>query len=163
MKKRYLLALLLFLVIGGAAAVLMLNKSKPVPAAIRKQANFVIFYPSSKDAKIKSATFQYNSALKSVSFIINYMGKEVTFAEQASPDSFADDPNYYPKFAEKLNNYATFETVNGRVDLTRPNKVNSETGLMNAKGTLLFAKSNGDISEDSWKRLFNALSFVGPQ
>ncbi|HUD05657.1 MAG TPA: hypothetical protein VMR18_01895 [Candidatus Saccharimonadales bacterium] len=60
---------------------------------------------------------------------------------------------------EKLNGYASFDSVDGTVSLTNPTEVKSETAVMNAKGTLLFAKSNGNLSENSWKLLFNSLDY----
>lgn len=86
----------------------------------------------------------------------------ITFAEQSSPDSFAADPNFYPAFIQKLGGYDTFNSVNGQVDLTRPAQVNAETGVMNTKGTLLFARSDGDLSETNWKLLFNSLDYTQP-
>jgi len=145
------------------ALINFINKPPVIPSDIQKQVNFVIFYPQpSTQTVIQKNTFKYDPKLKQASFIADYGGRQITFAEQSSPDSFADDPNFYPKFIASLNGYATFDSVDGRVDLTRPKEVKSQTAVMNAKGTLMFAKSNGDISEDNWKLLFNSMLYTKP-
>jgi hypothetical protein len=146
-----------------AATLWYLNRSAVVPHSIRSQANFAIFYPQpSRQITIQKKTFKYDQSLGQVSYIVSFDGQQLTFAEQSSPDSFSADPTFYPAFIQKLDGYAAFSSVNGRVDLTRPAQVQTETGVMNAKGTLLFAKSSGDLSENNWKLLFNALTNTQP-
>jgi hypothetical protein len=162
--KKFTSPIIAFLITVGTIGLFVFVRKPPViPHNIQKQVNFAIFYPQvSSQASIQKTTFKYDPSLKQLSFIVNFSGRQITFAEQSSPDSFADDPNFYPKFIEKLNGYATFDSVDGRVDLTRPKEVKSQAAVMNSKGTLMFAKSNGDISEDNWKQLFNYMLFSKP-
>ena len=164
MSKKLISPITALCLVAAAIALFLFAKNPPaIPQNIQKQVNFVIFYPQENaQTSIQKTTIKYNSQLKQISYIVNFSGRQITFAEQSSPDSFADDPNFYPKFIESLNGYATFDSINGRVDLTRPKEVKNEAAVMNAKGTLLFAKSNGDISEDNWKLLFNSILFIKP-
>lgn len=164
-SKITLIAIVMILIIIAIAVGIIwyINASAVVPQSIRKQANFAIFYPQpGQQITIQKSTFKYDKSLGQVSYIVNFDSRQLTFAEQSSPDSFSADPTFYPAFIQKLDGYATFSSVNGRVDLTRPAQVQAETGVMNAKGTLLFAKSSGDLSENNWKLLFNALSNTQP-
>jgi hypothetical protein len=134
-----------------------------VPSTIREQANFAIFYPNpTQQIYILPGSFKYDKSLAQVAFIARFAGQSVTFAEQSSPDSFAADPTFYSNFITKLGGYATFSSVDGTVSLTEPAQVNTQTAVMNTKGTLLFAKSSGNISENDWKLLFNSLSYTQP-
>ena len=158
-----ILVILLLAVVSAVIFLIFFNRQVIVPSSISQQANFVIFYPQpSQQVTVQIKTFKYDPTNKQVSFIVSFSGRNITFAEQGSPDSFADDPNFYSQFITKLNGYTTFGSVNGTVDLTRPSEVKNETAVMNAKGTLLFANSNGDISEDNWKSLFNVLHYTQP-
>lgn len=136
-----------------------------VPPSIANQASFVIFYPANgSQITIQKTSFKYDNTNKQVSFIVAYQGQSITFGEQSSPDSFSDDQNFYPQFIQSLNGYSTFSSANGSVDLTKPTETNHETGVMNSKGTLLFAQdTTGNLSENAWKQLFNALIFIQPK
>lgn len=161
MKKLILPVLILCAIVG--AVIIFRSPDKPVvPEAIQKQANYAIFYPQPGDqTSIQQDTFKYDPSTKQASFVVNFMGRQITFAEQSSPESFADNPNIYPQFVQKLNNYATFDSLNGRVDLTRPKNVNGQAGIMNAKGTLMFASlTTGSLTENQWKELFNNLEIT---
>lgn len=164
MKKTLIIsASVLVLGITLVAVLLLLRKPSVVPQSILKQIDFAIFYPPvSQQTTIETGTFKYAKSLGQVSFIVEFGGQHITFAEQASPDSFGADPNFYSQFIKSLNGYTFFDSVNGRVDLAQPAQVNAETGVMNAKGTLMFAKSDGNLSEDNWKLLFNSLSYTQP-
>ncbi len=135
-----------------------------VPSSILKQVSFVIFYPvNNAQLVIEKKGFKYNSSDKQVSFIVRYDGQSITFGEQGSPDSFSDDSSFYPQFIQSLNGYASFASVNGTVNLVTPTETKNEAGVLNAKGTLLFAQSTtGNLSENAWKTLFNTLVYVQP-
>jgi hypothetical protein len=162
--KRILLVLGSSLLITAVAVgVEAYIKPPVVPKNILRQVNFPVFYPEpNKQIKVQTKSFKYDSSQGQISFIVALDNRSITFAEQSSPDSFGADPNFYSAFIQKLNGYATFDSVDGTVSLTYPAQVNSQTAVMNAKGTLLFAKSTGDISENSWKLLFNSLTYTQP-
>lgn len=155
-----LVAVFLFALIG-----IHIYDTKPpiIPGTIQKQVNFPIFYPNlSQRVDIETNSFKYDKSLGQVTFIVKFASRSITFAEQTSPDSFAADPTFYNNFIEKLGGYATFDSVNGTVSLTEPAQVDAQTAVMNAKGTLLFAKSSGNISQNNWTLLFNSLAYTQP-
>jgi hypothetical protein len=155
---------LIFLALVVLAIFMILRSSGVVPKEILKQLNYSVFYPQqSQLSQIQLNSFKYDKSIKVLFFTVIFDGRHITFAEQSSPDSFAADPNFYPSLVKSLGGYASFDTLYGRADLTRPKQIASETGVMNAKGTLLFAKSDGDLSEDNWKLLFNSLLYIQPK
>jgi hypothetical protein len=154
--------LLVGLVIILAVTFLLWPKSSIVPPTITKQTDFVLFYPNDPAISTQKETFKYDPSAKIFSFTASLQGKTIAFTEQSTPSQFSDIPQYYPALIDKLNGYDSFQNAIGQVDLTRPTEVKSETAVMNAKGTLVFARSNGDLSKDSWKLLFNSLSYIQP-
>jgi hypothetical protein len=159
-----LIIITVVVLIIGAGFYHYYHNQSPVPSSILHKINFVIFYPKTNGQTfIEKNTFKYSKSLGQVSFIVEYDGQHITFAEEGSPDSFAADPNFYSQFTSSLNGYATFDTVNGSASLTKPTEVKHEVGVMNTKGTLLFAQSTtGNLSENAWKQLFNSLVYVQP-
>jgi len=156
--------LALVVIVGGVVLYRYYYNPSPIPSSIRHQISYVIFYPKAgPQIVIEKSTIKYSKSLGQVSFIVDYDGQHITFAEQGSPDSFAANPNFYSQFTNSLNGYATFDTINGTASLTVPTEVKHEVGVMNARGTLLFAQSTtGNLSENVWKQLFNSLIYVQP-
>jgi hypothetical protein len=148
----------------GAGFYVRYHNQSVIPKNILNQLNFSVFYPKqNSQTKIETNTFKYSKQLGQLSFIVVYDNQHLTFAEQSSPDSFAADPSFYTKFINSLNGYATFDSANGTASLTVPTEVKHEVGVMNAKGTLLFAQSTtGNLSETAWKQLFNSLVYTQP-
>jgi hypothetical protein len=160
--RRSIVGIVIVLAVAIAVYVHCMKPSV-VPSTIRKRANFAIFYPNpSKQIYIPVNSFKYDASLNQVAFVVRFAGRSVTFAEQPSPDSFAADPTFYSNFITKLGGYATFSSIDGTVSLTEPAQVDTQTAVMNTKGTLLFAKSSGNINENNWKLLFNSLSYTQP-
>ena len=141
----------------------MSPKPDPVPKSIQNNVSFAIFYPQpSQQTVFKQNSFKYDKTLAQVTFVINFDKQKITFAEQSTPDSFVNDPNLYSQFVKSLNGYTSFDSLNGRVDLVRPTELRTETGVMNAKGTLMFAESDGNLNEDNWRLVFNSLLNTQP-
>jgi predicted N-acyltransferase len=140
-----------------------LHKDSPIPPAVNQEANFVIFYPNeNSQTKINKASFKYDSHAKALSFIVTYNSKSLTFSEQPTPQGFVDIPQAYDKLIEELNGYSSFDSYYGKVDLTHPKELKGQqSAAMNTKGTLTFVHpTNGDLSNDQWKQLFNNLDIV---
>jgi hypothetical protein len=145
-------------------AIIYHNRTPLIPIKVQNEANFAIFYPNSNNQiRVEKNTIKYNTSLGQVSYIVDFAGKKITFAEQTEPVSFTADPTFYTSFVENLRGYASFDSINGHVDLTFPGQVNSQTAVMVTKGTLLFAKASGNISELNWRFLFNDLNFTQPK
>src|SRR5665213_701938 len=158
-NTRLISALLIIICLGIAGYILFVGKqSVIVPKTITSSAQFPILYPEpSKQVTIKQSSFRYDKSHGQVYFIVNFKNYNITFAEQSSPDSFSADPTFYTALVQKLNGYATFAAVDGRVDLSLPAETHEQTAIMNARGTLLFASTRDTISESNWKLLLNTL------
>ncbi len=166
LNRKWIWTALGVLVIGGVLLVgVLTTRGRPViPVEIGRQANFVVFYPqTSEEIKLDQKTLTYNPSLKQLSFVVSFSNRYITFSQQNTPDQFNDIPEYFPKLIEKMNRYSTIENANGKVSLTRPSEAKSQVAVMNSKGTLLFAKTDGDMTDDSWKRLFNSLTHLQPR
>jgi hypothetical protein len=158
-----------FLVVLAVIAVgfifIFLNGKKPIiPATIRSEVNFPIFYPSGlKGAAIESSSFKYDPKQKYVNYFVNFNKFKLTFSEQATPNTFSVDPSIYNEFTQKFNIYGSFSSINGTVNLGQPPHTKYEVAIMNSSGTLLFIRTdNGYMDESNWRLLFNNLSFVRP-
>lgn len=153
------LAVLLLVVVG-----LVLVTASPIPKEIRQKVPFTLIYPkSNKLIVLDKSSIKYDEKLRQMSFMVRYAGCTITFAEQTTPDQFVDIPEYLPKLLEKMNSYSSFENTVGKVSLTRPTEVKSQVAVMNTKGTLLFARTDGDLSVDQWRSLFNSLIVESPK
>lgn len=157
----YAIAALCVLLIGVTAAFFAVRHftASPIPQGVIRQIDFAVMYPkSSKDVSFDRNSIKYDPETKVLSFIVITYGISSTFTEQATPDPFTDIPNYYQTFADKMNSYRSFDTYNGRVDITRPTTLKGDQALlMNAKGTLLFAHPTRDLNEQQWRALINSL------
>jgi hypothetical protein len=157
-----LLAIIVVIIVGYFLYVI--SNPNPIPKTIQNSVTFPIFYPKpSKQVAIKSSSFKYDKSKGQVTFSVNYNKQNITFAEQSSPDSFSADPNFYQSLAQSLNSYASFDTIDGQVNLTLPSQTKDQTAVMNAKGTLLFANSSSKLTQANWKLLFNTLDNTQPQ
>jgi len=145
-----------------AAAVYLGSNQWPLPASIRAQVHFPVFVPS-VGVKLNQSSYRYDRASGVLSFTGRlYDGQTVTFAEQATPDPFNDIPNYTTQFLQTLFEYQAFDCVQGTVHLTRP-KDAGQAAVMNAKGTLLFARVARDENKPTWRRVFNGLTVYQPK
>lgn len=149
-------------VIGaGAATYFYLGAAKKgFPKAVSSQASYAVFSP--KDAtqvRVDNKTAQYDPSTKLLTFTTYTVeGTKLIFSEQATPESLTDVPQAYDKLTASLQTYETFDSVNGRVNLTHPKELKGEqAAVMNSKGTLLFARAKQDISNEKWRQIFNQL------
>jgi hypothetical protein len=157
-----LIAILLIVLIGvGTALVISRNNSdKLVPANIRQQISFIIYVPS-PDWQTPPDDMLYTESV--LGFASTQSGTSVSINEQATPDIFSEVPQYFPSLLDKLNRYASFDTANGTVYLTKPKELKGgQQAVLNSNGTLLFAHPNHPLTNDQWRRFFNTMQSVKP-
>ena len=107
----------------------------------------------------ESATFGGQDNL--LTFKASYGGKNLTFSEQPTPQSFNDIPGAYEKFASDLGKYDSFDSTLGHVDLVRiPKQNNLQAAVMNTQGTLMFIKPEKDLSTNEWREIFRTLKTI---
>jgi hypothetical protein len=150
-------ALAVGLVVGGI--LWLVHPRLPISSEIRKQLTFPLFYPGTESSYVVDAkTVNYNGHDKVLIFHAKSGDTDMTISEQATPDPFNDIPEYYPKLIEKLHGYNDFDSLNGKVSLTRPEELKGgQSAVFNGKGTLMFVHPSRDLRDDEWRSFFNAL------
>ena len=145
-----------------ALVLVLLRPQVPIPTEIRKQLNFSVFYPNKRSIyKVDQKTASYDPKTKVLIFHAKSANNDLTIAEQATPDPFNDIPQYYEKFTQVLNGYKDFDSANGKVSLTRPKELSGgQSAVFNNKGTLMFVHPAHDLSDDEWRKFFDALDNV---
>jgi hypothetical protein len=122
-----------------------------------------VLYPDSQSpATVKTGSIKYDAGTQVLTYIIADAGVPITISEQSTPQAFIDIPQSYATLINSLNNYASFDSLQGTVALTYPKELNGQqSAVMNTKGTLMFAHpTNGSLSENQWKNLFNSLEVI---
>lgn len=167
-RRRYVsprLASLALVILGitliGVLGYLRSVSQPDLPSTVAKQLSFGVYFPATKTslASIKQGTVQYQSNGGLFSYIATLKdGTTVSVNQQATPESFVDIPQAYDKLVSSLQPYNSFDSINGRVSLTHPKELKgSQSAIMNAKGTLLFAQPSKPLSNEQWRQLFNGL------
>lgn len=159
-----LVAAVCLIVVGFGAWAYWQKHANPLPKYIIKEISFPVFYPTSQSPVIvNKSSFKYDSSTKVLSFIVTDAGQSITVTEQATPESFVDVPQVYTTLINSLNNYSSFDSLQGQVNLTYPKQFNNmqQSAVMNAKGTLMFAHDiASDLSNAQWQQFFNDLIVV---
>lgn len=155
-KRWLILAGVGLVLLVTVVAVVVVTRPKPIiSGSIVHKAGFQIFYPTDKQIAVTSV--QYDEMNHGVSYKAALHGKQITVSEQATPQIFSDGPVYAYKL-QQSHEFASFDTDAGHVSLTKPDELKGQVvAVVNAKGTLLFARSNQSVSTDEWKLLFNAM------
>lgn len=149
--------LLLGLVIAAAAGLLWYraHNQSPIPKSLRQQAGFTVLYPAEPWA-IQQVGLQYNPATKVLTVPVRNGTEGVSMTEQEAPDQFADIPEYYSQFTDKLNAYKRFDSQAGQVSLTKPEELKgTQVAVLYGKGTLLFAQPEHSLSNEEWRSFFD--------
>jgi hypothetical protein len=138
----------------------LLHPRAPISSEIRKQVSFPLFYPGAESRyAVDAQTVTYNARDKVLIFHAKSGDVDMTISEQATPDPLNDIPEYYPKLIEKLHGYSDFDSLNGKVSLTRPEELKgAQSAVFNGKGTLMFVHPSHDLSDDAWRTFFNAMT-----
>ncbi len=131
-----------------------------MPANIKERASFVIIYP--KGYSIDSKSWKYLTDTSSVEFTAKRDGYSVVFTEEKTPLEYQDDVAAYNRFIGSLRPRANFDVPLGSVSIANfvtaaSYEIVGETGILNAKGTLLLAHPDTQISDDQWRNLFESL------
>jgi len=157
----------IWLITSGAVAVglvlaivlVALRPRMPIPESILQKLNFSVFYPGGHSTyKVDQNSITYSSSDKVLIFHAKSDDNDLTISEQATPDSFNDIPDYYTKLLEKLNDYKDFDSVSGKVALTRPQELKgAQSAVFNSRGVLMFVHPAHDLSNDDWRKFFDSI------
>jgi hypothetical protein len=152
----------LILVAAGWAAVHLAFTPRPaIPATVRDRLEFTPFVLKPDGSlTADAASYKYDASQKGFSFVAhNEDGVELTISQQATPQSFIDIPDLYSKLVDNMGRYGAFDNQLGTVYLTRPkDQATGQTGVINAKGVLMFVRSSKDLQESQWRRSFQSFA-----
>jgi hypothetical protein len=137
--------------------VIVLLPKPPISPHLQKQLTFTLFVPRSGQYYVNHDSAKYDSSLKLLSYVVPVQHNSVIVSEQPAPESFSDVPQAFRKVLDGMNDYSDFDTSVGTVHLTRPSSLHGrQAAVLDAQGTLLFAKPSEDLSKDQWRQFFNA-------
>ncbi len=143
------------LVIVVGSGYYLLRPKPLISPNLSSQLTITVFTPQSKLITLERSSVKYDSNNKVLSFVTKYKGQSITLSEQSAPEVFTDVPQYYISWLSSLGETASFGSPIGMVYLAQSNKLGSQpVAVTDAKGTLLFAKPTGQISQDDWQRYF---------
>lgn len=161
-RREYIIVAAIAFVLGGAGLLFSILHKPVIPESVTKQADYAIFYPQNNAIAVDKQSMHFDTNTKVFTYQVNYKATQLTISQQATLPQFADVPAYYPAFVNKFNAYDSIDTSQGHVDLTRPEKTNQQTAIMNSHGTLMFVYAPKDLSSSDWKRFFNTMKVVQP-
>ncbi len=143
------------LVAGAVTTIMLVLSQEPVPNSIRKQLTSALLLSQATQAIIDRSSVKYNTHDRLLTFQVAYSGTQLTVSEQPTPGQFVDIPTAYDKVVENMNKYTSFAVDSGTVHLTRPkDSGGAQVAVLNARGTLMFVKSDKDLDDDDWRRFF---------
>jgi hypothetical protein len=157
---RIISSIVIILLIGGAGWILYKHWSKPpIPSSILSQINYPVFLPQT-GITLNQRSYKFDASQKLLTFT-GYVknGELATFAEQATPEPITDLSGYYQQFLQTLNEYQSFDSLQGTVYLTHPTGA-GQAAVMSSKGTLMFIRVANDVSQNTWQPIFNNLQIV---
>ena len=134
-----------------------------IPANIQKQLSFSVFWPDKNaPVTVTKNTLKYSPSNGLLSYVeTTNTAVELVISEQATPDTFTASPQVYSQFIQHLLEYEEFSSLNGTVYLTHPKELKGiQTAVLNANGTLMFIKPNQNLSDNTWRQIFNDIELV---
>lgn len=160
--KRALFTAAALAIVGGGlfAAITFLRPASPVPPDIQAKLTYGIYLPKDEQVlKLEPNSITYSDEVEVLSYVaVRQNGDKVTFTQQATPESFTDVPQAYDKLLSSLQEYSSFDSVHGKVALTKPKELKGDqSAVMNANGTLLFIRPGDMLTNDEWRKIINAL------
>ncbi|MDL2342199.1 MAG: hypothetical protein QFB87_03935 [Patescibacteria group bacterium] len=164
-RKVLVIALSTALLLAAASGVVKLSHGagQVLPPAIASKVNFAVFYPANdKLVAVERKSISFNDQAGVLSYTGRLLGgADLYINQQATPESFVDIPQAYDKLIASLLPYGNFDTVNGRVSLTKPKELQgNQSAVMNAKGTLMFVRASSNITDSQWRQVFNSLKLI---
>ena len=133
----------------------------PIPKEINSQLKFIPFTTPKNAITTLPQSVQYNSKQQQMTYSAYFDGTKVVISQQPTPESFTDVPQVYDTLMTKLRSQSSFDTINGKVNITLPVELNGgQSAVMNSKGVLLFAHPDKQLTIDQWKQFFNNLEIV---
>jgi hypothetical protein len=148
---------LIILVVCGWYVFIRAHPS-PIPKPIKSQLKFIPFTTKKDASSTLPQAVKYNPQQQLLTYQTYVNSTRVVISEQPTPESFTDVPQVYDALITKLRGQDSFDTINGKVDITFPVELKGgQSAVMNSKGVLLFAHPDKQLTLDQWKQFFNSL------
>jgi hypothetical protein len=163
MKKWYWRAVAGIFALGVIVVIVLLALPKPpIPGNIKQQLTSTLLVPQDSRFIANRQSVKYDSSLKLLTFNVAAFGQQLVVSEQPTPETFVDIPQVYQKVLDGMNDYYDFDVNIGSVHLTKPPQLKGkQAAVLNAKGTLLFAKPGSGLTQAQWQQFFNSLAVLG--
>jgi hypothetical protein len=144
-------------VVGGLVILgLVLAPKSPIPQSVKKSVTSTLLVPQGAGTVVDRESANFVPDEKVLIYNVAYAGTKIIVSEQPTPQQFVDIPEVYKKTVDSMGMYQTFDVNVGTVYLTKSAKLDSkQAAVLNAKGTLLFAKPSADLSDEQWRVFFN--------
>lgn len=155
----------LALIIAGIIFAVKLLTPKPVlPVSVTNQVSYIVLALEPSEAiRIDSTSAKYDAKDKILSYNVTLDGIKVVVSMQPTPEMFTDIPQTFDKVLADMSEYSKFETYIGTVHLTKPKNLEGrQVAVLNAKGTLMFAKPDSDLTDDQWRLFFKNMDILKP-
>jgi len=127
-----------------------------IPAQTSSQVEFGTYLPKSvqtKDYILDQTSYVYDGTNKILTYKLHSDDNSLTVTQQSYPDALIFD-----KLVGAMGPYSDIDTRYGQATLTRPPSIkNGQTAVIKIQATLLFIKSEQDISDATWRTVINAL------
>lgn len=141
--------------------ILVLLPKPPIPGKIKQQLTSTLLLPNTRKFPVNRDTTKYDPSIKVLTYKVAAFGKTIIMSEQPTPDQFTDVPQVYQKVLDGMQDYNDFDVNVGGVHLTLPPQLSGvQTAVLNTKGTLIFAKPSGKLSDDQWRQFFTSFQVV---
>lgn len=159
MKRWYWAVGVIVLVAGGAIGAWAWASRPIIPATIYSELTSSLLMPGDKRFVVSRQSVKYNKSLKLLTFDATVFGRVVVVSEQPTPETFTDIPAVYQKVLDGMSDYNDFDVGIGTVHLTTPPQLQGkQAAVLNAAGTLLFAKPAVSLSEAQWRQFFDSFA-----
>jgi nitric oxide reductase large subunit len=162
-KWHWLVAALIVMFGIVVASTMLIRRSQPIiPTTIKNKLTSTLLMPQDKRFEIIRQSVNYDSTVGGLlDFDVMVFGHRVVLSEQAEPASFVAVPAAYQKVVTGMNDYSDFDASIGTVHLTAPSQDNgNQAAVLNADGTLLFAKPAGSLTVAQWRQFFDSFIVV---
>lgn len=162
LSKRFLMVAGTVLLLGSGSAFLYLKlgHANPLPANIKPKVSYKVVFPADT-SQIDASTYNYQEDKQILSFAVHTGQNSVIFTEQPAPQNLGSDTQaYYPALG--VHPYAQFKTGLGQVALAKfwqsgNLKPAGQSAIMAARGTLLIAHADNELTNQQWKNLFDSM------
>jgi hypothetical protein len=164
--------------VAVGAKLLWFSRTSPIPKSIVSQMPSVVMVPQGQGITVKPGSASYVAGEQLAQFTLLYNGQRVQFSEQPAPAYFADtaasdssvaasngakvqQQSGIASLVQQLNRFAQFDTDAGTVYLTHPAQLKQgQMAVLNAKGTIVYATSSDDLSQQTWQQLFKDVAVL---